>query len=207
METIVVDHPLVAQHLTRLRNAETERAEFRQAADELAGMIGYEATRHLDTDLFDIETPVAPTTGTRIARSPLLVPVLRAGLGMLGPMIRLLPTSATAFIGVSRDEETHEPVPYMNSVPDDLDALPVMALDPMLATGGSMIYACELLAARNAGPITAVCMLAAPEGVERLAASALAERLVTASIDERLNEHAFIVPGLGDAGDRLFGTA
>lgn len=207
MDTVVVDHPLVAQHLTRLRDVDTERAGFRQAADELAGMIGYEATRHLDLDPVDIDTPVAPTTGFRLSRSPLLVPILRAGLGMVGPMNRLLPDSPTAFIGVSRDEETLEPVPYMNSVPDDLDGLRVLVLDPMLATGGSMVYACELLAERNAGPITAVCILAAPEGVARLDASGLCERLVTAAIDERLNDVAFIVPGLGDAGDRLFGTA
>lgn len=207
MDTVVVDHPLVAKHLTRLRDRDTDRAEFRQAADELAGMIGYEATRHLDVERFPIDTPVAPTSGVRLTRSPLLVPVLRAGLGMLSPMIRLLPASATAFIGVSRDEETLEPVPYMNSVPDDLDGLPVLALDPMLATGGSMVYACERLAERNAGPITAVCILAAPEGVSRLAGSGLCARLVTASIDDRLDDNAFIVPGLGDAGDRLFGTA
>lgn len=207
MDTLVVDHPLVAQHLTRLRDRNTERAGFRLAADELAGMVGYEATRHLDVEEFRVETPLETTTGIRIARPPLLVPVLRAGLGMLGPMIRLLPESDTGFIGVSRDEETLEPVPYMNSVPDDLEQRPVLALDPMLATGGSMVYACQLLAERNAGAITCVCILAAPEGVTRLAESGLAIRLVTAAVDDHLNDDAFIVPGLGDAGDRLFGTA
>lgn len=207
MDTLVVDHPLAAQHLTRMRDQTTERAAFRQDADELASMLVYEATRHLETVTVKVQTPLAETDGVRIARPPLIVPVLRAGLGMLGPIIRLLPGSDTGFIGVSRDEETFRPEPYMNSVPDDLAERPVLALDPMLATGGSMMYTCELLHARNAGPITVACILAAPEGVKRLADSGLVERLVTAAIDDHLNENAFIVPGLGDAGDRLFGTA
>ncbi len=207
METLVVDHPLVAQLLTRMRRKETDRATFRQACDELAGMLVYEAARSLETVSVPIDTPLGPTSGTMVARPPLVVPVLRAGLGMLGPVLRLLPGSDTGFIGVSRDEHTHRPTPYMNSVPDDLDGRPVLVLDPMLATGGSMVYACGLLRDRNAGPIIAACILAAPEGVEHLAASGLVEHLVTASIDERLNDDAFIVPGLGDAGDRLFGTA
>jgi uracil phosphoribosyltransferase len=207
MDTLVVDHPLAAQLLTRMRDQQTDRATFRQASDELSGMLVYEAARSLPTEEIAVRTPLAATTGVRIVRPPLVVPVLRAGLGMLGPVLRLLPATDTGFIGVSRDEQTLRPQPYMNSVPDDLDGRPVLALDPMLATGGSMLYACELLAERNAGPITAACILAAPEGVERLAASGLVERLVTASIDERLNDRAFIVPGLGDAGDRLFGTA
>ena len=207
METIVLDHPLAGQLLTQMRDETTARAGFRLAADELAGMVIYEATRSLETEEVTIRTPLVETTGVRVARPPLVVPVLRAGLGMLGPVLRLLPGSATGFIGVSRNEETLEPEPYMNSVPDDLDGRPVLALDPMLATGGSMAYACKLLVERNAGPITAACLLAAPEGIEALAASGHVDCLVTASIDDHLNEHAFIVPGLGDAGDRLFGTA
>jgi uracil phosphoribosyltransferase len=207
MDTLVVDHPLAAQLLTRMRDERTERAAFRQAADELALMLVYEATRALATEPVTIRTPLTETTGVRVARPPMVVPVLRAGLGMLGPVLRLLPGSDTGFIGVARNEATHEPEPYMNSVPDDLDGRAVLVLDPMLATGGSMIFACEQLAARNPGTITAVCILAAPEGVERLAGTGLVDRLCTASIDERLNEDAFIVPGLGDAGDRLFGTA
>lgn len=207
MDTLVVDHPLAAQLLTRMRDETTDRAAFRQASDELAGMLLYEATRHLEVETYTVRTPLADAVGTRVAHSPMVVPILRAGLGMLGPVLRLLPGSATGFIGVARDESTHHPEPYMNSVPDDLDGRPVLVLDPMLATGGSMIYACELLAARNAGTITAACILAAPEGVTRLANSGLVQRLVTASIDDHLNDNAFIVPGLGDAGDRLFGTA
>ena len=207
MDTLVVDHPLAAQLLTRMRDERTERAVFRQAADELALMLVYEATRTLATESVTVRTPLTETTGVRVARPPMVVPVLRAGLGMLGPVLRLLPGSDTGFIGVARNESTHEPEPYMNSVPDDLDGRDVLVLDPMLATGGSMVFACEQLAARNPGTLTAVCILAAPEGIERLGRTGLVDRLCTASIDERLNDDAFIVPGLGDAGDRLFGTA
>jgi len=207
MDVLVVDHPLAAQALTRLRDERTDRAVFRQTADELALMLVYEATRSLATEPITVRTPLAEAAGVRIARPPLVVPVLRAGLGMLGPVLRLLPGSDTGFVGLARDEQTHEPVPYMDSVPDDLEGRDVLVLDPMLATGGSMAFACELLAARNPGTVSAACILAAPEGVERLRASGLVHRLVTASIDERLDDDAFIVPGLGDAGDRLFGTA
>ena len=207
MDTLVVDHPLAAQLLTRLRDERTDRAVFRQAADELALMLVYEATRALATEPVTIRTPLMETAGVRVTRPPMVVPVLRAGLGMLGPVLRLLPGSDTGFIGVARDESTREPVPYMNSVPDDLDGRDVLVLDPMLATGGSMVFACEQLAARNPGTVTAVCILVAPEGVDRLRATGLVDYLVTASVDDHLNEDAFIVPGLGDAGDRLFGTA
>jgi len=207
MDVLVVDHPLAGQLLTRLRDASTERAVFRQAADDLGYMVVYEATRTLRTVPVTVRTPLADAPGVRVAQAPLVVPVLRAGLGMLGPVLRLLPASPTGFVGVARNESTHSPEPYMNSVPDDLGGRDVLVLDPMLATGGSMVFACELLAARNPGQITAACLLAAPEGVERVGASGLVHRLCLAAIDERLDEHAFIVPGLGDAGDRLFGTA
>jgi uracil phosphoribosyltransferase len=207
MDVLVVDHPLAAQALTRLRDERTDRAVFRQTADELALMVVYEATRYLQTEPVTVRTPLAETAGVRVARPPLVVPVLRAGLGMLGPVLRLLPGSDTGFVGLARDEETHEPVRYMDSVPDDLGGRDVLVLDPMLATGGSLSFACELLAARNPGTVTAACLLAAPEGVDRLRSGGLVQHLVTASIDERLDERAFIVPGLGDAGDRLFGTA
>ena len=207
MDTVVVDHPLAGQLLTRLRDRETDRATFRQACDELSGMLVYEATRTLETEPVTVQTPLAAAEGVRVAVPPLVVPVLRAGLGMLGPVLRLLPGTDTGFVGVSRNEETHHPEPYMNSVPDDLHRRPVLLLDPMLATGGSLLFACELLAARNAGPITAACILAAPEGVERVRVTGLVDRLVLAAVDEQLDHRAFIVPGLGDAGDRLFGTA
>ena len=207
VKTTVVDHPLAQQLLTRLRDERTDMASFRQTADTLSQILVYEATRSLATAEIAVTTPMGPTTGVRIAEPPLVVPVLRAGLGMLGAVLHLLPETATGFIGVARNEETFQPEPYMNSVPADLGGRSVLALDPMLATGGSLEHTCRILADRNAGPITCVCILSAPEGVARLDASGLVTELVVASIDERLNEQAYIVPGLGDAGDRLFGTA
>jgi uracil phosphoribosyltransferase len=207
MQVTVVDHPLAAQLLTRLREKATDRAGFRRAMDDLSGILVYEASRDIEVEAFDIETPMGPTTGTRLSRPPLVVPVLRAGLGMLGGVLRHLPETDTGFIGVSRNEETFAPEPYMNSVPEQLAGRPVLVLDPMLATGGSMEHSCRILAERGAGPLTAVCVLASPEGITRLDSSRLVTHVVTASIDERLNDHAYIVPGLGDAGDRLFGTA
>jgi len=202
MQVTVVEHPLAAQLLTRLRESTTDRAGFRRAMDDLSGILVYEATRGIETESIDIETPLGPTTGTRVSRPPLVVPVLRAGLGMLGGVLRHLPETDTGFIGVARNETTLVPEPYMNSVPDELSGRPVLVLDPMLATGGSLEHSCRILAERGAGTLTAVCVLAAPEGITRLVT-----QVVTASIDERLNDHAYIVPGLGDAGDRLFGTA
>ena len=150
---------------------------------------------------------MGPTQGVQIGEPPLVVPVLRAGLGMLGAVLHLMPETATAFIGVARNEETFQPEPYMNSVPAGPQGRDVLVLDPMLATGGSMEHACRILAGRNAGRLTCVCILSAPEGLARLEATDLIAEVVTASIDERLNDLAYIVPGLGDAGDRLFGTA
>jgi uracil phosphoribosyltransferase len=207
MDVTVVDHPLAAQLLTRLRDEHTDRAGFRRAMDDLSGILVYEATRELPVEAFPITTPMGPTEGYRLRQPPLVVPVLRAGLGMLGGVLRHLPETDTGFVGLARDEETFLPNAYMDSVPEDLGGRPVLVLDPMLATGGSLEHTCRVLAERGAGPLTCVCVLAAPEGVERLRTSGLAAALVTASIDERLNEVAYIVPGLGDAGDRLFGTA
>ncbi|MEO6318585.1 MAG: uracil phosphoribosyltransferase [Acidimicrobiales bacterium] len=207
MQVTVVDHPLAAQLLTRLRETTTDRAGFRRAMDDLSGILVYEATRGIEVEAIDIATPMGPTTGTRLRRPPLVVPVLWAGLGMLGGVLRHLPETDTGFIGVARNEATFVPEPYMNSVPDELGGRPVLVLDPMLATGGSMEHSCRILAERGAGPLTAVCVLASPEGIAHLEASDLVAHVVTASIDERLNDHAYIVPGLGDAGDRLFGTA
>ena len=207
MKVTVVDHPLAAQLLTRLRRSDTDREGFRRAMDDLSGILVYEASRHIEVEAVPIDTPMGPTRGIRLRRPPLVVPVLRAGLGMLGGVLRYLPETDTGFIGVARNEETFQPEPYMNSVPEALDGRPVLALDPMLATGGSLEHTCRILADRGAGPLTAACVLAAPEGIARLEASGLVDHVVTASIDERLNEQAYIVPGLGDAGDRLFGTA
>jgi uracil phosphoribosyltransferase len=207
MDLTVVDHPLAARLLTRLRDGTTDRAAFRLAMDELAGMLVYEACRTLPTEPVEVTSPMGAAHGIRIARPPLVVPVLRAGLGLHGAVLRLLPETDTAFIGVSRNEQTLQPELYMNSVPTDLAGRPVLVLDPMLATGGSMAHACQILGDRGAGPLTGVCVLAAPEGLAHVEQTGLLERVVTAAVDDKLDERAFIVPGLGDAGDRLFGTA
>ncbi len=188
-----------------MRDAGTDSATFRAALHELTTMLVYEAARTFPVERYDITTPVAPAVGTRLANPPLLVPVLRAGLGMADSALALLPESSMGFVGLARDEVTFKPRPYMESLPVDLAGLPVLVLDPMLATGGSLEHCCRLLADRGATDITVTCVIAAPEGIERLDRSGLPLRLVVAAIDDRLNEKAFIVPGLGDAGDRQFG--
>jgi uracil phosphoribosyltransferase len=205
VDVLVVEHPLVKSRLTDLRDARTDSASFRAALHELTTMLVYEAARSFPVEEFEVRTPVAATTGTRIGNPPLLVPVLRAGLGMADAALALLPESSMGFVGLARDEETFQPRAYLESLPVDLAGIPVMVLDPMLATGGSLEHCCRLLADRGCTEIIVVCVLAAPAGVDRLKSSGLPLRLITASIDERLNEQMFIVPGLGDAGDRQFG--
>ncbi|WP_067509820.1 uracil phosphoribosyltransferase [Actinoplanes sp. TFC3] len=205
MDVLVVDHPLAQTRLTAMRNAESDSGVFRAALHELTTMVVYEAARTFATEQFPITTPVAPTRGTRLARPPLIVPVLRAGLGMADSALALLPESSMGFVGLARDEKTYEPRAYMESLPGDLTGLPVLVLDPMVATGGSLVHCVQLLVDRGATDVTVCCVLAAPEGVERLGSSGLPMRLVTASIDDGLNEKKYIVPGLGDAGDRQFG--
>ena len=201
----VLDHPLAAARLTTLRDERTDNAAFRAALRDLTLMLVYEATRDAACETVAVRTPLAETTGCRLANPPLLVPVLRAGLGMVDQAHALIPEARVGFVGVARDEETHEPTPYLESLPDDLSTQPVMVLDPMLATGGSMAHTIGLLHSRNAVDITAVCVVCAPEGIAALEKVAPNVRLVTATIDERLNDIAYIVPGLGDAGDRQFG--
>ncbi|WP_278315357.1 uracil phosphoribosyltransferase [Lolliginicoccus levis] len=205
METRVVDHPLAAVRLTTLRDARSDRAVFRSALRELTQMLIYEAMRGAPTELFDVETPVATASGARLAAPPLLVPVLRAGLGMVDQASMMVPEAQTGFVGMARDEHTHEPRPYLEALPADLAGLPVFVLDPMLATGGSLLHTLELLVQRGATDITAVCVVCAPEGLRALEKSGYPVRVVTAAVDDRLNDDAFIVPGLGDAGDRQFG--
>ena len=206
MDTLVVDHPLAAARLTAMRDARTDSAVFRASLRELTLMLVYEATRGIAVDRYPIHTPVARTLGTRLANPPLLVPVLRAGLGMAEAAFGLLPEASMGFVGLARDEETFQPRAYMESLPADLTDRPVFVLDPMLATGGSLEHCVGLLTTRGATDITVICALAAPEGLKRLEESKLPIRVVTASIDERLNDSAYIVPGLGDAGDRQFGA-
>jgi uracil phosphoribosyltransferase len=205
VEVHVVDHPLALARLTTMRDERTDNAGFRAALRELTLMLVYEATRDASCAEVPVRTPIAETVGSRLAKPPLLVPVLRAGLGMVYEAHAVIPESRVGFVGVARDEKTHQAVPYLESLPDDLTALPVMVLDPMLATGGSMTYTIGLLQRRGAADITALCVVAAPEGIAALEEMAPNVRLFTAAVDEGLNENAYIVPGLGDAGDRQFG--
>jgi uracil phosphoribosyltransferase len=205
VDVYVVDHPLAQSRLTAMRDAESDSGAFRAALHELTTMLVYEAARSFPVETFAVQTPVAPAQGIRLGNPPLIVPVLRAGLGMSDAALALLPESSMGFVGLARDEETFEPRAYMESLPGDLTGLPVLVLDPMLATGGSLLHCCRLLVDRGCTEVIICCVLAAPEGIQRLADSGLPLRLVTASIDDGLNEKAYIVPGLGDAGDRQFG--
>jgi uracil phosphoribosyltransferase len=209
MRIHVVDHPLVAHKLTTLRDERTDSATFRRLADELVTLLAYEATRDVRTEQVDIRTPVTATTGVRLSYPrPLVVPILRAGLGMLDGMVRLLPTAEIGFLGMVRDHETLKASTYASRMPDDLSGRQVYVVDPMLATGGTLVTAIRELIKRGADDVTAVVLLAAPEGVEvmerELAGAPVT--VVTAAIDKNLNEHGYIVPGLGDAGDRMYGT-
>ncbi len=211
MDVHVADHPLIAHKLTYLRDKRTDSPTFRRLAEELMTLLAYEATRDVRVEPFEIETPVAATTGIKLSNpKPLIVPILRAGLGMLEGMVNLLPSAEVGFLGMQRNEETLEPVTYANRLPDDLTGRQVFVLDPMLATGGSMADAIKYLVDRGADDITAVCLLAAPEGVEHLREQTeplkVPVKVVLGTIDERLNEKGYIVPGLGDAGDRLYGV-
>jgi uracil phosphoribosyltransferase len=206
MDVRVVDHPLAKARLSTMRDARTDNATFRAALRDLTLMLVYEAMREAPLRTAQIHTPVARTLSYSLAQPPLLVPVLRAGLGMVDAAQAFVPESQVGFVGMARNEETHQATPYMVSLPESLAGRLVFVLDPMLATGGSMTHTIELLAARGAADVTAVCALAAPEGIARLRGGGLPVRLVTASVDERLNDSAYIVPGLGDAGDRLFGA-
>ncbi|GAA3732839.1 uracil phosphoribosyltransferase [Salinactinospora qingdaonensis] len=211
----MIDHPLVAHKLTILRDVRTDSPTFRRLADELVTLLAYEATRDVRVTETTVETPLAPAPGVQLSRPrPLVVPILRAGLGMLDGMTRLLPTSEVGFLGMARDEDTLLPAAYADRLPHDLSERQCYVLDPMLATGGTLAASLRLLIDRGADHITSICLLAAPEGLEatraKLAQAAPDERsvklrVVTAAVDERLDANGFIVPGLGDAGDRLYG--
>jgi len=212
METHVVDHPLVAHKLTTLRDERTDSPTFRRLADELVTLLAYEATREVRVSPVVVRTPVDKATGVKLASpKPLVVPILRAGLGMLDGMMRLLPTAEVGFLGMIRNEETLEASTYAERLPDDLSGRQCYVLDPMLATGGTLAAAIRFLVDRGADHITAICLLAAPEGLARLsdelADLAIPVSVVTAALDEKLNDKGYIVPGLGDAGDRLYGVA
>ncbi|MCS4535878.1 uracil phosphoribosyltransferase [Corynebacterium sp. HS2168-gen11] len=205
MDILIVDHPLAASRLSIMRDERTDNAAFRAALADLGAMLIYEASRELAVEQFPLTTPVAQTVGTRLQDPPIIVPVIRAGLGMIDPALKMIPDAQVGFIGLARDEKTHEPVPYLEALPEDLSGRTVFVVDPMLATGGSLLHALGMLAERGATDITAVCMVSAQAGVDALANSGYPVRLVTATIDPTLNDDAYIVPGLGDAGDRLYG--
>ena len=205
MDVRVVDHPLALARLTTMRDERTDEAGFRAALRDLTAMLVYEATRDAATATFPIRTPLTGTLGVRLADPPLLVPVLRAGLGMVDQALALLPQARVGFIGVARDEETRRAAGYFESLPDDLTGVGVMVLDPMLATGGSLGHTIGLLTSRGATDITVLCAVAAPEGIAALNKTAPNARLFTVAVDDGLNDVAFIVPGLGDAGDRQYG--
>lgn len=209
MRVHVADHPLVTHKLTVLRDRTTPSPTFRSLAEELVTLLAYEATRHVRVEAVEIETPVAKTTGLAISDpKPLIVPILRAGLGMLDGMVRLIPSAEVGFLGMVRNEETLEPTIYAERLPKDLSNRQCFVLDPMLATGGSLLAAIDYLFDRGAVDVTAVCLLAAPEGLATIEQATAGRDLtiVLGALDERLNEVGYIVPGLGDAGDRLYGT-
>ncbi|MBG6183351.1 uracil phosphoribosyltransferase [Arthrobacter sp. CAN_A6] len=209
MRVLVVDHPLVAHKLTVLRDKDTSSPVFRLLTEELVTLLAYEATRDVRVEPVRIETPVTSTDGTGLVKpTPLVVPILRAGLGMLEGMTRLVPTAEVGFLGMARNEETFEAITYAERLPDDLTGRQVFVLDPMLATGGTLREAIKFLFARGAADITCICLLAAPEGLAALREELEGKNvtIVLASIDEKLDEKSYIVPGLGDAGDRLYGV-
>ena len=211
MQTLVADHPLITQKLTALRDVRTETPTFRRLTDELVTLLAYEATRHIRVEHVSVRTPVATADGVRLARpAPLVIPVLRAGIGMLDGMARLLPGADVGFVGLIRDERTLVASTYAERLPADLSGRDVFVLDPMLATGGTLETVVGMLVSRGAAAVTAICLLAAPEGLARLERAFPDElsvpiRVVIGGLDRELNDVGYIVPGLGDAGDRLFG--
>ena len=209
MRVHVADHPLITHKLTWLRDERTPSPVFRQLTEELVTLLAYEATRHVAVEPIEIRTPVTTTMGVRLSEPrPLVVPILRAGLGMLEGMVKLLPSAEVGFLGMARNEETLEPTTYAERLPADLSDRQCYVLDPMLATGGSLGAAMDFLFRRGARDVTAICLLAAPEGVAAIEKQVEGRdvTLVLGALDERLNEKGYIVPGLGDAGDRLYGT-
>ena len=211
MKVLVANHPLITHKLTVLRNKETNSQVFRHLVEELVTLLAYEATRDVKIHPVEIVTPVAPMKGAMLSTPrPVVVPILRAGLGMLEGMMRVLPSADGGFLGMVRDEKTLQASTYANRLPEDLRGRQSYVLDPMLATGGTLVAAMNYLIERGANEITAICLLAAPEGVKTVerafSTSNFPITLVTGALDEKLNEHGYIVPGLGDAGDRLYGV-
>ncbi|MFR2741979.1 MAG: uracil phosphoribosyltransferase [Streptococcus agalactiae] len=203
----VMSHPLIQHKLSILRRTTTSTKDFRELVDEIAMLMGYEVSRDLPLEDVEIQTPVATTVQKQLAGKKLaIVPILRAGIGMVDGFLSLVPAAKVGHIGMYRDEETFQPVEYLVKLPEDIDQRQIFVVDPMLATGGSAILAVDSLKKRGAASIKFVCLVAAPEGVAALQEAHPDVDIYTAALDEKLNEHGYIVPGLGDAGDRLFGT-
>jgi uracil phosphoribosyltransferase len=210
MRVHVANHPLITHKITVLRDKNTPSPTFRLLVEELVTLLAYEATREVKVQEVEVETPLTKTKGVHLSNpQPIIVPVLRAGLGMLEGMMKLLPTAEVGFLGIKRNEETLEPYTYAERLPDDLTGRQVFIIDPMLATGGTLIDSINYVFERGATDVTAVCLLGAPEGLKAVE-DAVGNRNVTVvlgALDEKLNEVGYIVPGLGDAGDRLYGLA
>ncbi|WP_434173131.1 uracil phosphoribosyltransferase [Clavibacter michiganensis] len=210
MRVHVADHPLITHKLTALRDRTTPSPVFRSLADELVTLLVYEATRDVRVETITVQTPVAPAEGLTLSDpKPLVVPILRAGLGMLDGLMRLMPSAEVGFLGMVRNEETLQPDIYAERLPTDLSNRQCFVVDPMLATGGSLIAAIEYLFDRGAVDVTCICLIAAPEGLKAVeeATAGREVTIVLGALDERLDEVGYIIPGLGDAGDRLYGTA
>ena len=201
----VLEHPVVTAQLTELRDEATDRRRFRQLLHQVARALVFEAARSIPTSPVTVASPMGPAAGVELVGPPVLIPILRAGLGMLDAGLEALPGSETGFLGLRRNEETLQPEVYMNTIPE-LHGRPAFVLDPMLATGGSAAFAAGQVKDAGAGDITLIALLAAPEGIEMLQANGAYDRVVTAAVDSHLNEVGFIVPGLGDAGDRQYGV-
>ncbi len=206
-ELHILDHPLIQHKLTIMRQKDTASKDFRQLLDEISMLMGYEVTRNLPLEDVEIETPICKATLKRIAGKKLaIIPILRAGLGMVDGLLRLVPGARVGHIGLYRDPDTHEPVEYYSKIPGDIDERLTIVVDPMLATGGSASDALSMIKNNGASNIILMCLVAAPEGVSRVMKEHPDVDIYCAALDKCLNEHAYIVPGLGDAGDRIFGT-
>jgi uracil phosphoribosyltransferase len=210
MRTHVADHPLITHKLTVLRDKTTPSPVFRQLVEELVTLLAYEATREVRTTKVEIETPVTKTEGLKLSHPrPIIIPILRAGLGMLEGIVKLLPTAEVGFLGIKRDEETLQPYTYANRLPDDLTNRQVFIIDPMLATGGTLIDSIDYVFERGATDVTCICLIGSPEGLKAVEEHVGNKdvKIVLGALDQKLNEVGYIVPGLGDAGDRLYGLA
>jgi uracil phosphoribosyltransferase len=203
---VIFDHPLIQHKLTYLRDASTSHRPFRALLYQIAGLMVYEATRNVQVVEIDVMTPMEKTKGRRLAGKVTVVPVLRAGLGMAEGVLEMMPEARVGHLGIFRDEQTLSPIAYLKRLPKDLNAGPVLLVDPMLATGGSAAAAIQMLRDAGATDLRMICLVAAPEGIARVTKEAPGMTIYAAAIDERLNEKGYILPGLGDAGDRLYGT-